>query len=186
MVGTINRKTKGNVKKKPKDAQPTRKERANPFRGRKLSHPKIPLLSLTCKSWDLIIIGGLKQISLTHIVFLFVAKAKACWRAILTCYLKNWMQNKKDKWPFNHLLWKRQAHSLMKWSISHLCATWTSIIVGIKWCSSWNSLNFNNDIEFQNYTTNQLMTLITTLPCQVNNHLTRPSQKHDRLWCGGI
>jgi hypothetical protein len=117
-----------------------------------LSHLEIPLLSLTCKSWDLIIIGGLKQISLTHIVFLFVAKAKACWRAILTCYLKKWMQNKKDKWPFNHLLWKRQAHSLMKWSISHLCATWTSIIVQIKWCPSWNSLNFNNDTEFQNYT----------------------------------
>ncbi len=67
---------------------------------------------------------------------LFYSKVKANWKTILTCYLKNWMQKDKDKWPPNHLLWKRQAHSLMKWSISFLGVPYTSMAIKIKWCLS--------------------------------------------------
>jgi hypothetical protein len=47
------------------------------------------------------------------------------------------MQKDKNKWPLNHLLWKRQAHSLMKWSISCLNASCTSMVIEIKWCPSY-------------------------------------------------
>ncbi len=88
----------------------------------------------------LIVMGGLEQASHANIIFLSIAKVKAHWRAILTCWLKNWMQKDKDKWPPNHLLWKRRAHLLMKRSISCLSALCTSMAIGIKWCPSWNPL----------------------------------------------
>jgi len=47
---------------------------------------------------------------------------------------------KKDKWPFDYLLWKRWAHSLMKQSISCWSVSCTFIAIGIKWCLSWNFL----------------------------------------------
>jgi len=93
-----------------------------------------------CKLWDLILMGGLEQASLANTIFLFIAKAKACWRAILTCYLKYWMQKGKDKWLPNRLSWKRRAHSSMKWSISCPGEPCTSMAIGIKWCPSWNPL----------------------------------------------
>jgi len=99
-----------------------------------------PLMSPTCKLWDLIVVGGLEQASPVNVIFLSIAKVKACWRAILTCYLKNWMQKNKDKWPFDLILWKKWAQSLMKLSISRLCAPCTSMVIGIKWCFSWSPL----------------------------------------------
>jgi hypothetical protein len=71
-------------------------------------------MSLACKSWDLIVMEGLKQASPTNAIFLFIVQAKAGWKTILTRYLKNWMQKNKDKWSPDGLLWKRWAHSLMK------------------------------------------------------------------------
>jgi hypothetical protein len=49
------------------------------------------LMSFTCKSWDLIIIGGLEQTSLANTIFLFITKAKARWRVILTHCFKKWL-----------------------------------------------------------------------------------------------
>jgi len=95
---------------------------------------------LAHKSWDLIIMGGLKQTSFANIIFLFIIEAKTRWKAILTHCLKNWMQKDKDKWPFNYLSWKRQTHSLMKRSISSPGALCTSMAIGIKWCPSWGPL----------------------------------------------
>jgi hypothetical protein len=54
--------------------------------------------------------------------------------------LKNWMQEDKNKWPLNHLSWKRWAHYIMKQSISHLTVTCISMAIGIKWCPSWSPL----------------------------------------------
>ncbi len=99
-----------------------------------------PLMSLTCKSWNLIIIRHLEQSSLVNAIFLSIIKAKTCWKAILTRCLRNWMQKDKDKWRFNYLSWKRWAHSLMKWSISWPDVPCTSMAIGIKWCPSWNLL----------------------------------------------
>jgi len=98
------------------------------------------LMSPACKSWDLIVMGGLEYTSFVNAILRSIVEAKACWRAILTCYMKNWMQKYKDKWPLDHLLWKRHAHSLMKWSISFLNALCTSMAIKIKWCLSWNRL----------------------------------------------
>jgi hypothetical protein len=97
------------------------------------------LTSPTWKSWDLIVMGGLKHAP-TNVIFFFIAEAKACWKAILTHYLKNWMQKDKYKWLPNHLSWKRQAHFLMKQSISHSGAPFTSMAIKIKWCPSWGPL----------------------------------------------
>jgi hypothetical protein len=71
-------------------------------------------MSLACKLWDLIVMGGLEQTSLANEIFLFIADIKAHWKVILTFCLKNWMQKNKDKWPPNHLSWKRWAHSLIE------------------------------------------------------------------------
>jgi hypothetical protein len=117
-----------------------RRERTSPSCGRKAISPTTLLMSLACKSWDLIVIGGLEQASLTHAIFLSIAKAKAHWRAILTCYLKSWMQKNKDKWSLNCLLWKRRTHSLMKWSISCPGVPCTSMVIRIKWRPSWSPL----------------------------------------------
>jgi hypothetical protein len=97
-------------------------------------------MSLACKLWNLIIIRGLEQASPVNAIFLSIAKAKAHYRAILTHYLKNWMQKKKDKWPHNGLSWKKQAFSLMKWSKSRPDVSCTSMMIKIKWCPSWNTL----------------------------------------------
>ncbi len=89
-----------------------KKERVNPFRGRKFS-PTAFLMSLACKSWDLIIMRSLEQTSPTNAIFLSIIKAKTCLKTILTHCLKNWMQKDKDKWPCKCLLQKKWAHSLM-------------------------------------------------------------------------
>jgi hypothetical protein len=85
--------------------------------------------------------GGLKQTSPTNAIFFFIIEVKTCWRVILTCCLKNWMQKDKDKWPPNHLSWKKWAHSLMKWSMSCPGSPCTSMVIGIKWYPSWNPLH---------------------------------------------
>jgi hypothetical protein len=54
------------------------------------------LMSTACKSWDLIVMGGPEHASSANTIFLFIAKAKAHWKAILTHCLKNWMQKDKD------------------------------------------------------------------------------------------
>ncbi len=97
-------------------------------------------MSLTCKLWDLIIMGGLEQGLPTNAIFLSIIEVKACWRVILTRYLKNLMQKYKEKWPSNRLSWKIWAHSLMKQSISCPGAPCTSMAIRIKWCPSWNPL----------------------------------------------
>jgi hypothetical protein len=99
-----------------------------------------PSMSPACNLWNLIVMGGLEQTSLANTIFLSIAEAKACWRAILTRCLKNWMQKDKNKWFSDYLPWKRWAHSLMKWSISCLGVSCTSMAIRIKWCPSWNSL----------------------------------------------
>jgi hypothetical protein len=98
----------------------------------------------TCKLWDLRVIGGVEQASLCqcNAIFLSRVETKTCWRAILTCCFKNQMQKDKDKWTLDHLSWKRQTHSLMKWSISHPSALCTSMAIIIKWCPSWSLLYF--------------------------------------------
>jgi hypothetical protein len=98
------------------------------------------LMLLTCKSWYLIVMRALEQTSPTNTIFLSIAEAKARWRAILTRYLQNWMQKYKDKWPPNHLIWKRWTHSLMKWFISCSGALCISMAIGIKWCLLWSLL----------------------------------------------
>jgi hypothetical protein len=105
--------------------------------GRKLSHPRPLLMSLACKWWDLIVMGGLEHASLANVIFLFMVEAKACWNVILTHCLKIWMQKDKDKWPFDHLSWKWWTQSLMKLSISYSNAPCTSVTIKIKWCPSW-------------------------------------------------
>jgi hypothetical protein len=96
----------------------------------------VPLMSLACKSWNLIIMGGLKQASPTNTIFLFTAKVKAHWRIILTHCLKNWMQ-KNDLSNIHHeknehiLWWNDPYHTKY---VVHLLA------IGIKWCPSWNPL----------------------------------------------
>jgi len=97
-------------------------------------------MSPTCKLWDLIVMGDLEQTSHVNTIFLSIAKVKAHWRVILTRCLKNWMKKDKDKWPFDHLSWKRWTHSLIKQSISRLGALCTSMAIRIKWCPSWNLL----------------------------------------------
>jgi hypothetical protein len=92
-------------------------------------------MSPACKSWDLIVMGCLEQTSHANAIFISITKVKACWRIIITCCLKNWMQKDKDKWPPNHLLWKRWAHSLMKQSISCLgapCMTHPQLLEGLQ------------------------------------------------------
>jgi len=118
-------------------------------------------MSLTCKSWDLIIMGGLEQASPTKSIFFFIIEVKTCWKVILTCCLKNWMQKDKDKWPPNHLSWKRQIHSMMKRSISCPNAPCASMAIGINWCPSWNLLYLQILTMTLNFTTTlggQLMT----------------------------
>jgi len=119
-------------------------------------------MSPTCKSWSLIITGGLEQTSPTNAIFFSIVETKSCWRIILTCYLKNWMQKDKDKWPFNHA-WKRWTHSLMKWSISRPSVLCTSMAIKIKWCPSWNPLYLWILVMVLNFATSpfsQVMTLI--------------------------
>jgi len=123
-------------------------------------------MSLACKSWGVIVIGGLEQTSLANVIFLSITKVKAHWKAIITCCLKNWMQKNKDKWPPDYLLWKIQTRSLMKWSISHPCAPCISMAIGIKWCLSWNPLYLQIlTMALSSVTTlaSRLMTLVATV-----------------------
>jgi hypothetical protein len=131
-------------------------------------------MSHACKSWDLIIMGGLEQTSLVNTIFLFMAEVKARWKAILTWCLKIWMQKDKNKWSFNHLSKKRLAHSLMKWSISCLGVLCTSMGIEIKWCPSWSPFilaNLSNGVKFGSCTywsTNDIWS--HHFPRRVNNH----------------
>jgi hypothetical protein len=63
-----------------------RRGRASPSHSRK---PIAFLMLSACKSWNLIVIGGREQASLTDAIFLSIAETKACWKAILTHCLKN-------------------------------------------------------------------------------------------------
>jgi len=124
------------------------------------------LMSPTFKSWNLIVIRGLKQASPANAIFLSIAKAKAHWKAMLARYLKNWMQKNKDEWPPNHLSWKRRAHSLMKWCISHLGAPCTSMAIKIKWCLSWIPLYLRIlaiTLNFTTTPTSQVITFVATI-----------------------
>jgi hypothetical protein len=119
-------------------------------------------MSPTCKSWNLIVMRGLKQTSFANIIFLSIAKAKTCWRIIITCCPKNWMQKNKDKWPLNHLLWKRHAHSLMKQYILCLGVLCTSMTVADS--NSHKKLG-NNTESFGTITNN------TTTHTQTKNNI---------------
>jgi hypothetical protein len=94
-----------------------------------------------------------------------------------------WMQKDKDKWPPNNILWKKKAHSLMKWSISPLRVSCTSKAIGIKWCPSWSLLYLQiltMVLSFAVAHVGQLMTLkahisfimsvITTLATKLGPH----------------
>jgi hypothetical protein len=54
--------------------------------------------------------------------------------------LKKLNAKDKDKWPLKCQSWKRRAHSFMKWFISRLGAPYTSMVIRIKWCPSWDLL----------------------------------------------
>jgi hypothetical protein len=95
---------------------------------------------LACKLWDLIVMGGVEQTSPANAIFNFIAKVKACWNAILTNYLKIWMQKNKDKWPPDYLSWKIRTRSLMKWFISRLNVLCTFMAIKIKCFPSWSFL----------------------------------------------
>jgi hypothetical protein len=89
-------------------------------------------------------------------------------KSILTHCLKNWIQKDQDKWPPNHLLWKRWARSLMKRSISHPSALCTSMAIRIKWCPSWSLLYLRilaMALSFTIAPISQLMTFETTISC---------------------
>jgi hypothetical protein len=62
MAGTITKETKregqGKVKRRT-TCKNKKRERASPSHDGKLSH-SWPIMSLTCKSWDLIVMGGLE------------------------------------------------------------------------------------------------------------------------------
>jgi hypothetical protein len=98
--------------------------------------PTTLLMSPACKSWNLIVIGGLEQTFLANTIFLSITKAKTCWKTISMRYLKIWIQKENDKWPFDHLSSKRRPHTLMKWSISCLNVLCTCMDIKIKWCPS--------------------------------------------------
>jgi hypothetical protein len=122
----------------------------------------------TCKSWNLIIMGGLEQALLDNVIFLSIVKAKTCWRTILTHCLKTWMQKDKEKWPFDCLSWKRRAHSLMKRSISCPGAPCISMAIEVKWCPSWSPLYLWFLVMALSSTTThvgQLMTLEVIITC---------------------
>ncbi len=51
-----------------------------------------PSMSLACKLWDLIVMGGLEQTSFANTIFLSITEVETHWRVILTHYLKSWMQ----------------------------------------------------------------------------------------------
>jgi hypothetical protein len=124
-------------------------------------------MSLACKSWDLIIMGGLKQTSLSNAIFLSI-KAKTHWRTILTHCLKNWMQTYKDNWPLECLSWEKWAHSMMKRSILRPSAPCTSMAIRIKWCPSWSLLYLWNLLMALSYTitfVSRLMTLESIVSC---------------------
>ncbi len=87
---------------------------------------------------------------------------------MLTRYLKNWMQKNKDKWPFNHLSWKKWTHSLMKQSISRPNAPCTSMAIRIKWCPSWSLLYLQILTMVLNFAitfASQLMTFVGIVSC---------------------
>jgi hypothetical protein len=88
MARTITQKTKGKAKKQPA-CKNQRMERTNPSRERKLCHPQPFLMSPTCKSYDIIIIGGLEQASLVNAIFFSITKAKTHSKKVLIRYLKN-------------------------------------------------------------------------------------------------
>ncbi len=136
MARIITKETKKEGQKKAKRWESIgtkKKEKVNSSHGRKVPH----LSNVYC---NLLIMGGLEQASPANVIFLFMVKAKTHWRAILTHCLKNWMQKNKDKRPIDCLLWKRQAHSLMKRFISCLSVLCTSMAIRIKWFPSWNPL----------------------------------------------
>jgi len=128
------------------------------------------LMSPECKSWNLIIMGGLEHASPANVIFLFIAEVKTHWKVILTCYLKNWMQKYKDKWSPNCLLWKRQMHSQMKQSISCPGAPCTSMASRPLMMPSILA-NFSNGTKFRNCTywlNNDIQS--HCFPCWVSNH----------------
>ncbi len=84
MARTITHKTKQKAKERPKDVQPPgtkeRRELVALVVGR--YSPIAPLMSSTCKLWSLIVIGGLEQAFPINAIFLSIAEAKVCWKAI--------------------------------------------------------------------------------------------------------
>jgi hypothetical protein len=83
MDGTIAPKTKGKAKERPKDMQPTWTNEGRElvsFKGRGYltqSLSNVTLMPFVCKSWDLVVIGGLEQISPANSTFLSIAKTKS-------------------------------------------------------------------------------------------------------------
>jgi len=141
-------------------------------------------MSLACKLWDLIVVGVLEKTSLVNAIFLSIVEAKAHCRAILAYYLKNWMQKNKDKWSFNRLMLKKRAHSLMKRSISWLGAPYTSMVIGIKWCFSWNPIYLRILAMALNSTAtpaSQLMTFKDIISC-VELIITSSAMKIWSFW----
>ncbi len=93
MTGTLKEETKrGGQRKAKRHTSHTNQEKRRKLvllmLGDNFTHS--PLMLHGCKSWNLIVImRGLKQASPTNTIFLSITEAKACWKAILTCYMKN-------------------------------------------------------------------------------------------------
>jgi hypothetical protein len=114
------------------------------------------LMSPTFKSWDLIVIRGLEQASHANAIFLSIAKAKAHWKAMLTCYLKNWMQKNKDELPPNHLPIMKKTSTLPNEMIHitfrctmHLCGHQNKMVPLM---NPFILVDLGNNVKFHNYT----------------------------------
>jgi hypothetical protein len=112
-------------------------------------------MSLACKSWNLIVIGALKQVSLVNMIFLSITGAKACWKEILHIAWKTGCK----KMRINNLsivyCGKNKHILLMKWSISrfmcamHLRGHWNKMVPFMK---RFILVDLSNGLKFHSYT----------------------------------
>ncbi len=170
----ITLKTKGKAKERPKDTQ---------LVGTKDKGELVPLMVGSYLTYSLSIVVNMqimrsnsnrrfRTIISYHPIFLSIAEAKARWKAILIRCLKNWMQKYKDKWPLDHLSWKKWAFSDERIHITPRCT--------VNFHGHWNKMvpfmkpsifaDLYNGVKFHNYTcwlTNDILN--HHLLCQINN-----------------
>ncbi len=112
-------------------------------------------MSHACKSWDLIVMGGLKQTSPTNVIFFFITEAKARWKTILTHYLKK--MNVKRQGLMTSWSSIMEKASTLPYETIHItfkCAMhfhghWDKVVPHMK---PFILVYFSNGIKFHNYT----------------------------------